>query len=93
MAVKHISGRGVGKVMLYALSTCVWCQKTKKLLNELGVEYSYTDVDLLSGTEKEAAIEDVKRHNPACSFPTLVINDSKCIVGFKENEIREALKQ
>lgn len=92
MAVKHVAGKRVGKVMLYALSTCVWCQKTKRLLNDLGVEYDYTDVDLLSGAEREAAIESVKKHNPACSFPTLVINDSKCIVGFKENEIREALK-
>ena len=49
MAKKHVPGRNAGKVMLYALSTCVWCNKTKKLLNELGVEYDYTDVDLLGG--------------------------------------------
>jgi glutaredoxin len=92
MAKKHVAGRKAGKVMLYALSTCVWCNKTKRLLNELGVEYDYTDVDLLAGAEKEAVMEAVMKHNPACSFPTLVINDKKCIVGFKENEIREALK-
>jgi len=93
MAVKHVAGKKAGKVMLYALSTCVWCNKTKRLLNELGVEYDYTDVDLLAGAEKEATMEAVRKHNPACSFPTLVINDKKCIVGFKENDIREALKQ
>jgi glutaredoxin-like protein NrdH len=92
MAVEHVAGRKAGKLMLYALSTCVWCGKTKKLLNELGVEYDYTDVDQLTGAEREAAIKTVTKYNPACSFPTLVIDDEKCIVGFKENEIREALK-
>jgi len=32
----------------------------------------------------------VKKFNPKCSFPTIIIGD-KVIVGFKENEIREAL--
>jgi glutaredoxin-like protein NrdH len=93
MAIEHVAGRKAGKVMLYALSTCVWCNKTKGLLNELGVEYDYTDVDRLAGAERETAIKTITRYNPACSFPTLVINDTKCIVGFKENDIREALKQ
>ena len=34
------------KVTLYALSTCGWCKKTKKFLDELGVEYEYVYVDL-----------------------------------------------
>jgi len=33
--------------MLYALSTCVWCKKTKELLASLGVDHSYVFVDLL----------------------------------------------
>jgi len=77
--------------MLYALSTCVWCKKTKDLLSRLGVEYSYVFVDLERGAERKKAIEEVTRFNPACSFPTLVINEQKAIVGFKEKETREAL--
>ncbi len=92
MAISHVAGKKAGKIMLYTLSTCIWCQKTKKLLHDLGVEYDYLDVDLLSGAEKEAAIKTVTKYNPACSFPTMVVNDKKCIVGFKEAEIREALK-
>ena len=92
MAKKHVAGRKAGKVMLYALSTCVWCRRTKRLLNELGVEYDYTDVDLLSGAEREAVMEAVKKYNPSLSFPTMVIDDKKAILGFQEKEIREALK-
>ena len=88
---QHVSGVKKGKVMLYALSTCPWCRKTKALLNNLRVDYTYVDVDLLSSDDREEALEEVRKWNPPCSFPTLVINDNKCIVGFKEDETREAL--
>ena len=32
------------KIFLFALSTCVWCKKTKKLLDQFGVKYDYADV-------------------------------------------------
>jgi glutaredoxin len=91
MAINHVAGKNKGKVMLYALSTCGWCKKTKALLSELGVEYSYTDVDLLKGEEQSAVVKEVMKYNPDCNFPTMVIDSKKCIVGFKEDEIREAL--
>ena len=92
MKIEHVAGKSAGKIMLYALSTCGHCRNTKNFLNNLGVEYDYLFVDLLQGQEKEQAIALVEKWNPDCSFPTLVINDSKCIVGFKEAEIKEALR-
>ena len=91
MDVIHVAGTNRGKVMLYALSTCGWCRRTKALLSDLGVEYDYVDVDLLKGKEQDDAMEEVKKFNPDCNFPTIVIDDQKCIVGFKEDEIREVL--
>jgi len=79
------------KVKLYALSTCSHCKKTKELLQSQGVDYDATDVDQLEGEKRQEAIEEVKQHNPSLSFPTLVIGD-KCIVGYKKDEIEEALK-
>ncbi len=92
MAIIHVAGKDVGSIMLFALSTCGWCAKTKKLLDDMGVGYDFEYVDHLQGPERDEAIKKVMKWNPACSFPTLVINESKCIIGFKENEIREALK-
>jgi glutaredoxin-like protein NrdH len=92
MKIEHVDGRKAGKVMLYALSTCIWCRKTKQLLTDLGVEYDYVYVDLLTGQDKDDAVNTITKWNPDCSFPTMVLNESKCIVGFKEPEIREALK-
>jgi len=80
------------RIKLFTLSTCIWCKKTKALLKEMDIEYDYVDVDMLNGTEKEKALEELKRFNPQCSFPSLVLNSAVCIVGFKETEIREALK-
>ena len=88
---EHVKGENKGKIMLYALSTCGWCRKTKELLNELGVEYNYIYVDLLEDENKDIAMDDIKKWNPRYSFPTVVINDKTCIVGFKEDKIREVL--
>lgn len=77
-------------VKLYTLSTCSHCKATKEFLNQCSVKYDFEDVDLLEGEERKAILEDVKKWNPKCSFPTIVIGD-KVIAGFKEDEIREAL--
>jgi glutaredoxin-like protein NrdH len=91
MRIEHVKGKNKGKILLYALSTCGWCKKTKDLLKNLGLEYSYIFVDLVDDKEKDKVMDDVKKWNPRCSFPTIVINDKKCIVGYKEDEIKEAL--
>jgi len=77
-------------VKLYTLSTCSHCKATKKLLNDCEVKYEFTDVDLLEGEERAAILEDVRRLNPRCSFPTIIIGDT-VIVGYQEDKIKEAL--
>jgi glutaredoxin len=52
--------------------------------------YDVVDVDLLEGEERKAILEDVKKFNPKCSFPTIIIG-KKVIVGYREEEIKEAL--
>jgi glutaredoxin-like protein NrdH len=93
MAMKHVPGSKVADIELYALSTCPWCKKTKKLLDDLKVEYYFEDVDLLTGSERDSEMAAVAKCNPSRSFPTIVINNNKCIIGFKEQEIRDALKK
>jgi len=85
----HVDGKDRGKVLLYTLSTCNWCRRTRELLRELDVAYSYLDVDLLPEEEMEAMIREVTRWNPQGSFPTLVIDDETVIAGFREEQIRE----
>ncbi|MDD4003610.1 MAG: glutaredoxin family protein [Elusimicrobiaceae bacterium] len=80
------------KVFLYALSTCIWCRRTKELLTALGVDYDFVFVDTLQGAEKEKAVAEMARHNPSRSFPTVLINGT-VIVGFQEARIRELLQK
>jgi len=91
MRIKHIDGKDAGSIMLYTLSTCIWCNRTKRLLSELGVAYDYVDVDLLESHDKKQALLNVEKHNPAKTFPTLVIGDMS-IRGFKEDQVRQALR-
>lgn len=77
-------------VKMYTLSTCSHCKSTKKFLDDCAVKYEFTDVDLLDGEERVAILEDVKRWNPRCTFPTIIIGD-KVVVGYREDEIKEAL--
>jgi glutaredoxin len=90
MNFEHVAGKDRGRIRLFALSTCIWCKKTKELLSSMGVAFDFIYVDLLKGEQRSEAIAEVKKYNPSMSFPTLIIGE-KCIVGLKEKETQEAL--
>lgn len=77
-------------VKMYTLSTCSHCKAAKKLMADLGVEFEFTDVDLLEGMDKVKAVNELRRLNPSCSFPTIIIGN-QVIVGNRTKEIKEAL--
>lgn len=77
-------------VKVYSLSTCAHCKATKQYLDECKVRYDFTDVDITKGDERKAILDDIRKINPKCSFPTIIIGET-VIVGFKEDEIKEAL--
>ncbi len=77
-------------IKLYALSTCIHCRNTKEFLNECGISYECVDVDTLEGGERRQIVEEIKKSNPNCSFPMLIIGN-RVIIGFKKEEIKEAL--
>ncbi|WP_245920378.1 glutaredoxin family protein [Methanospirillum stamsii] len=87
----HVDGIDKGKIMLYALSTCIHCKQTRNLLDELHVAYDYLYVDKLNKEDMNSVLMDIEKFNPRGSFPTLVINNSKVIVGSRLDEIKEAL--
>jgi glutaredoxin len=91
MSVVHIPGEDRGEILLYTLSTCVWCRKMKRWLDEKGLAYSYVDVDLESGDEKKTVLEELEHWNPHCSFPTAVVNQKECLVGFKPKKLMELI--
>lgn len=93
MKVEKVSGNNnKHKVMLYALSTCGWCKKTKKFLQDKGIEYEYVDVDLCDEKDLDAVREDLKKRGLGMSFPVVIVDDKNNIVGFREDKLNEAFK-
>ena len=80
------------KILIYALSTCIWCKFTKQFLKELGVEYEYIDVDLCMENEREAVRKDILKRGGELSYPVIIIDEKTVINGLMKEKIREALK-
>ena len=80
-------------VLLFALSTCAMCRRVKALLKDMKVEYEYIDVDLLSRDEKEKAKNEMRKWDPRCPFPMLVVNHTKCVIGDEPEQIKKALEK
>lgn len=78
------------EIRVYALSTCIHCKKAKEFLDKCGVVYIPTHVDLMTGQERADTMVEVKKYNPALSFPTIIIGDN-VIIGFRQDEIEAAL--
>ncbi len=78
------------KIKLYTLSTCSHCNKTKRFFKENDIDIEFIDVDLLSGVQRELIMDEVRKVNPDCSFPTICINEV-IVVGFNEEKLRKAL--
>ncbi len=77
------------QVKLYALSTCPECKRLKKFLDEKNVKYELIEVDLLDSGEQWVTSKEIKKYNPAATYPTLVIEE--VILGLDEEALREAL--
>jgi glutaredoxin len=78
------------KITLYTLSTCSHCLRTKRFFKDNGIETEIIDVDLLTGAEREHTMNEIRKRNPDCSFPTICI-DEDVIVGFNEEKLRRVL--
>ena len=80
------------EITIYALSTCMWCKKTKALLDGKGIKYTCYHVNEMEGEELEKVRAKVAELNPAKSYPTLEI-EGKVIVGYKPEEIEKAVDE
>ena len=78
------------KVLVYALSTCVWCKRTKQFLKDCKVHYEYLDVDLADAKDRRKIEDDLRKWN-CHAYPAVLIDGKRLIIGFKEDELKEVL--
>jgi len=79
------------KVKVYALSTCPYCKRTKRFLEEQKIAHECVDVDLLDDESQDKALDEIQRLTGRQSFPVVVVGDT-VIVGHDEEKLRTALK-
>lgn len=93
MKTSKVSGKNnKHKVMLYALSTCVWCRMTKQFLKDSDVEYEYVDVDLSTEEDKEKIRKHIQSRGGNLSYPSTIVDDKILITGFRKDKLKEALE-
>ncbi len=93
MPFSRVSGKKKEhKVVVFALSTCVWCKMTKQFLQDNEIEYEYIDVDLCEDEEKEQVRQQILDKGGSLSYPTVVVDEKVLITGFRKDKLKEALK-
>lgn len=81
---------------LYSLSTCGFCKRAKKFLEQNGFSFEWLDVDLLDKETRTALKEELAaRFSVRVGFPFLaIVHDSgkeESLVGFIERDWEDIL--
>lgn len=79
------------KIVIYALSTCLWCRKTKKYFEEKGLPYESVEYDKLDDKQQTEVIKHIKACGGTGSFPFVKI-DGACVQGFNPEDFDRALE-
>ena len=79
------------KPKVYALSTCPYCKKTKRFLDDHKIEYDCVEVDLLDDAKQDEVLEEIEKITGRRSFPVVVVG-KEIIVGHDEEKLRKAFK-
>jgi glutaredoxin len=77
-------------VVLYTLSTCPWCHKSKKYLTEQGIDFENIDYDLADEKTQEMIRNVIEESGERLAFPFLKAGD-KCVSGYNPKKYREIL--
>ena len=83
--------RNEHRVVVYALSTCVWCKMTKQFLKDNDIAFESIDVDLTEPEEKEQIRQQIQSKGGSLNYPTAIVDDKKVITGFRKDQLKEAL--
>ena len=92
MQLSKITGeKNQHKVVLYALSTCVWCKMTKQFLKDNNIEFEYVNVDLCEEDDKQKIRAEIQSKGGNLNYPTTIKDDKIVVTGFRKDQLKEAL--
>lgn len=78
------------KVTIYALSTCLWCKKTKKFFEEKRVPFEAVDYDKQDEARQEAMLAEMREAGYGGSFPFVKIGEAS-VQGYSPDEFEKLL--
>lgn len=80
-------------ILIFTLSTCQWCKKCKRFLNEKKMKYRYIDVDKIDPKDKATILNYLKStYQSRISYPFFVC-ESGHVAGYNPNKYMELLKK
>ncbi len=79
------------KPKVYALSTCPYCKRTRRFLDNHKVAYDCIEVDLLDDAKQDEVLEEIEKLTGRRSFPVVVVG-KEIIVGHDEAKLKKVLK-
>ena len=85
-------GNKENHVLLFTLTTCLRCKKTKDYLIEQDIAFEYIDVDVISEENRREIVDILVSMKIPVGFPVSVIDDTKIISGYHPDELKETLK-
>ena len=86
-----VSGKEIGEIKVYALSTCIWCRKCKTFFDNNEVAYSYCYIDLLPQEEQDEIEEMLSEHTTIISYPVVFAEGHDVVVGYNEKKLKKII--
>ncbi len=80
-------------ILVFTLSTCMWCKKCKSFLKDNNMKYRYIDVDRIDPNDKAKIIEYLRsKYQSRISYPFLVCEKGH-VIGYNPEKYKELLKK
>ena len=79
-------------IVVFSLSTCMWCKKCKRFLEERNMKYRYVELDKIESKDKKKILEYLKStYESRISYPFLVCKKG-FVVGYNPDKYENLLE-
>jgi glutaredoxin len=87
---KEEGDKNKGDIKIFALSTCAFCKKALNFLRENSISFCYVYIDEFDFDKKSKIKSELKdRYKKDIGFPFLILDSTKIIIGFTEDEYKK----